>query len=189
MFGFNRRRNSYHYGSDTYKYINSMIKSSKRMQIVSPYIDSYYANIILRSSPKTEFYIISSSLDASAKKILGKRYSKRILLTFALLSVLLLWAEITLGIGNYLLALSLVPFLFGISKYTSSSTGSKRIHLKTPKKFVHAKMYISDSQAILGSVNLTYKGTHSNIEHIDITSDTDELYKLREQFWDIWGTY
>ncbi|MDE1768209.1 MAG: hypothetical protein KGH64_06490 [Candidatus Micrarchaeota archaeon] len=189
MFGHQNSGNSYYYGSDTYKHINQMIKRSVQMNIVSPYIDAYYAKIIRKNAPRVEFNIITSSIDKDAKRILTSRGSVPLLLVGLLLSVMLLYVEFTLGVHGYLIGISAVPLVFGFYRYRSKNSSVRRIHLKVPKQFVHAKMYVSNDQAILGSVNLTYKGTHRNVEHIDIIRNGDEVYKIREQFWDMWRRY
>lgn len=189
MFWRPRDKNSYHYGSDTYKYINQMIRSSRHMQIVSPYIDEYYADFMLRNSGRTEFYVISSSLDEGARKMMSGKDSRVVFAAYALIFALLFCFEIAVGIRGYLLAAPLVLFLFFSSRHAYVAGRKRRIHLKIPKRFVHVKMYISEDQAISGSANLTYKGTHSNIEHINIVRDRDEIRRLRDQFWEMWRKY
>lgn len=188
MLGDNGK-NYHYYGSDTHRYINGMIKSSKKMYIISPYIDNYYADFVSKRSPSTEFYIISSSMEDDARRTLQRRGSRLVLFLWFALSCIVLYAELMIGIGGYLLLISLLPFLWGINSYISRSVKSRQIHLKVPKQFVHAKMYISDDQAISGSVNLTYKGTHSNVEHIEISKNPDEIENLQQQFWDMWKRY
>lgn len=189
MFWRPKDKNSYYYGSDTYKYINGMIKSSRKMQIVSPYIDEYYADFMLRNSGRTEFYVISSSLDENARKMLSGKSSRIILSAYAIVFALLLYFEIAVGIGGYLLATPFVLFLFFASRHMYIARRKMRIRLKVPSRFVHAKMYISEDQAVSGSANLTYKGTHSNIEHINIIRDREEVERLRKQFWEMWKAY
>jgi phosphatidylserine/phosphatidylglycerophosphate/cardiolipin synthase-like enzyme len=66
----------------------------------------------------------------------------------------------------------------------------KNIMLKTTgEDFVHEKLYISDSMAIIGSANLTYNGTHKNIEHIEIIRDRGEIDELKRHFNSMWGKY
>jgi phosphatidylserine/phosphatidylglycerophosphate/cardiolipin synthase-like enzyme len=184
-----RDRSIHYYGSDTHKYINRMIESSRKMYIVSPYIDAYYADFVARRSPSTEFYIISSAMEDDARKKLSQGVSRLALLPWIALSCVLAYIEMDLGISGYPLALSLLPLLWGMDRYLSRSRSVKGVHLKIPGRFVHAKMYISDEQAISGSVNLTYKGTHSNVEHIEISKDPEEIVILQDQFWDLWKRY
>jgi phosphatidylserine/phosphatidylglycerophosphate/cardiolipin synthase-like enzyme len=189
MLGGSGKENHHYYGTDTYKYINGMIKSSRRMYIVSPYIDRYYANLMARSTRSTEFYIISSSIDVDAKKRLEKGGSKIILALWAIASILLFYLEFAAGVHSYLLAFSILPILWGFGRYSSGSRAARRIHIKVPRQFVHAKTYVSDQQAISGSVNLTYKGTHSNVEHIEVSKDPREVGIMQEQFWELWNRY
>ncbi len=188
MFG-DKEKNEHYYGSDTHKYINDMIKSTKKMYVISPYLDNYYAGIIASRSPTTEFYIISSSLENAAKtRLVGSSALPMILLSLVL-SFMVLYLELMLGLRGYALLTCTMPLIFSMISRFAKSRSMGRIHLKVPKQFVHAKMYISDKQAISGSVNMTYKGTHSNVEHIEITRNPQEVEILREQFWKMWKKY
>ena len=188
MFGY-RGDKGHYYGSEAHRYINKMIKSSKAMYIVSPYIDSYYADLLAKRSSSAEFYIISSSMEDKARNMLQRRASRLNLIVWTLLSVAVFYVEINIGIGSYLLALSLLPLLWGLGRYMLRSRSVKGVHLKIPKQFVHAKMYISDDQVISGSANLTYKGTHSNVEHIEISRDPQEVEQMQDEFWRMWKSY
>ncbi len=188
MFG-DTTKNHHYYGSDTHKYINAMIGSSKRMYIISPYVDVHYAKFMARRTRSTEFYIISSSMDEDARNMLERGGSKIVLSVYLILSLFLLYLELAIGIRSYLLAFSVLPIFWGIGRYLSGTRSKRRIHIKVPRQFVHAKMYISDNQAISGSVNLTYKGTHSNVEHIEISRDPEEIERMQEQFWEMWKKY
>lgn len=188
MFG-DKEKNGHYYGSDTHKYINDMIRSTKKMYVISPYIDNYYAQIIANRSPATEFYIISSSLENDAKRrLVGSSQLLPILLSMVL-SFMVLYLELMLGLRGYALLTCAMPLVFSMISGLAKSRSMRGIHLKVPKQFVHAKMYIADKQAISGSVNMTYKGTHSNVEHIEITRNAQEVEMLREQFWKLWKKY
>ncbi len=181
---------TYYHGTHTHRYINTMINSSSRMHIVSPYIDQYYARLIADKAKNAEFYIIASAIEDDAKRILCNRGSKASLILHAFISLILLYIMLRYAaLPLYAVPLAFVPMLVGIGKYFRRTKGAQRIHLKVPRQFVHAKMYISEDQAILGSVNLTYKGTHSNVEHIDIKGDPEEVRMLRKEFWEMWRAY
>src|SRR5271157_2748957 len=48
-------------GSDSYKFVDKLIKSgSGEMLVVSPYIDNYYARVLLRASRRRRFRVITS---------------------------------------------------------------------------------------------------------------------------------
>ncbi len=189
MFGLPRERASYHYGSDSYRHIDRMLDTSRRMHIVSPYLDRYYAERIFRNASRSEFYIISSSMDEGARHVLRRRGSLPTLAVYGLFSAALLYAFIALGIYGYALLAPAIPLVIGMAKYRSSSSRSRRIHLKVPDRFVHAKMYVSERQAVMGSANLTYKGMHSNVEAIEVTEEQDKVDKLLDQFWEMWDKY
>jgi len=56
-------------------------------------------------------------------------------------------------------------------------------------RFVHEKMYISESSAIVGSANLTYSGTHKNVEHIEIIRDNKRIKEMDNHFDGLWKKY
>ncbi len=177
-------RNTYYYGSDTHRYINEVIHSDGDVLIVSPYLDRYYADMLSSKPSRNRLYIISSSLDRDVQHHLSKKKSRLPIAGYVALSAVILYLMYLIGISGMPLAISLIPVVVGTIKYG-------RIHnnitLKIPKQFVHAKMYVSDSMAITGSANLTYAGTHRNIEHIDIIYNNDEISRLKEQFWSMWN--
>ncbi len=182
--GEGKPEGSTHYcGIDTYKYINELINSAGDILIVSPYIDSYYAKMLSDSCSGRKFYIIASSIEQEVIRLLSGSKRPLMVVRYALLSVLLMSLSILYGLGWMLVVLSLIPAAVGMFKYLS---GKRRMVLKVPRQFVHAKIYISDRMAITGSANLTYKGTHRNLEQISITYDSDEISRLRGQFWDMW---
>ena len=67
---------------------------------------------------------------------------------------------------------------------------AKNITVKTTgEDFVHEKLYISDTVAIVGSANLTYAGMHKNVEHIQMVDDKNEITELKEHFNSLWSKY
>ncbi len=182
MFGKGGLGSSYYYGSDTYKHIDDLIERGREILIVSPYVDRYYAEKLLGYSRGRKLYLISSSMDPEALSML--RVTSIIwVVAYLSLSSILLALLLYIRVPAALLALSLIPIIVGSIK----NLGRKRIMLKVPRQFVHAKMYISDSAAITGSANLTYKGTHRNLEQISITRSKEDIDKLRRQFWELWS--
>jgi len=171
-------KNTYYSGSDTHRYIDDLFRSRGEILIISPYIDRYYAEILLRKSGGRKFYVMSSSLDGDALKILGRKSSALSLAGYALLSLVILGLLLLVHAGSQYLISSVIPIAVGIVK--NAGKGSKVI-LKVPKQFVHAKMYISDDMAIIGSANLTYKGTFKNVEHVNVVYDQEEIKRLKEQ--------
>ncbi|MCL4365291.1 MAG: phospholipase D family protein [Candidatus Marsarchaeota archaeon] len=182
--GGGKPEGSTHYcGIDTHKYINGLINSAGDILIVSPYIDDYYARMLSDSGSDRRFYIIASSIEQEVSRRLSGRKSPFAVLGYMLLSMLLVSVSTLAGLGLMLIIPSLIPAAIGLFKYSSRK---QNIVLKVPRQFVHAKIYISDNMAITGSANLTYKGTHRNLEQISITYNSDEISRLRGQFWDMW---
>lgn len=173
-------------GTDSYRYVESLVNDSKRVLVISPYIDSYYARFLAKSSREKEIYVISSSLASRPKEILmGKRTNIFVLSLIAIAIVLgfaLLFMDHII-VGSAVLAVCVISLYF-----TMVDVGGSRIKLKIPAQFVHAKMYIGSGQAIHGSANLTYKGMHKNIEHIELTQDPVQLKDLEQQFWRLWNS-
>lgn len=178
--------NSYYSGRECYKHTERLLKGGKELLIVSPYIDAYYARFLINNSSGKRIRIISSSMDLEAKNIFsGGRpiglFVATVLIVFGIdyliYSIGLLSA--VLLIASFLTILA-VMILFTRIKYN--------ISIKIPKNFVHAKMYITEKGAIHGSANLTYKGMHKNVEHIEITSEKEKVERLRKEFLRIWGS-
>ncbi len=188
MFGIFKRESESYSGRESYKYLEPMIRRSSELYIISPYIDPYYARFLIGNLRGKKVYVISSSIDPRARKLLiGKR--DRIALLAYILLILSLdyvsaavnfhFAVVTLISG---VAIAVLAYLLATEKKI------KGLHLKVPSSFVHAKMYVSESMAIEGSANLTYKGMHSNVEHITITRSAEGAERLRKEFFRLWNS-
>jgi phosphatidylserine/phosphatidylglycerophosphate/cardiolipin synthase-like enzyme len=174
-------------GSSSYRYINSLIRKGSELYIVSPYIDNYYATVIRDLSSSRRFRIISSSIDERAKSILTHNVPKSKLALYFLMSLLVSYA--TYFLLHTLLYPAVIMLMFVIyAAIVRLTTGNRNVYLKIPNRFVHAKMYISEDQAITGSANLTYKGTHVNVEHIEIIRDRRRVDELRKDFLRLWNS-
>ncbi len=183
MFGKADLGNTYYYGSDTYRYINDLIGKGGEVLIVSPYVDRYYAKLILEKSRGRKFYLISSSMEGDVLRMFNGG-SRLWIPAYLGLSIILLGLLLFIGAMGMLLMLSTAPILIGIIKNAGKGSG---VRLKVPKQFVHAKMYISEGMAITGSANLTYKGTHKNVEQINVIYNRPDIERLKNQFWRMWG--
>ena len=173
-------------GSESYKYVEPLIRKGSTVCIVSPYVDEYYARFLSRNSLGKRIHIISSSMDKEAIRILGKRFS----VVRFLLAILLSAVELYLGILYSLYAYALIAVaLTLIAGYFASITGNRNISLVMPKRFVHAKMYISENEAISGSANLTYRGMHRNVEMLEIMHDKESVESMSSTFWKMWKEY
>jgi len=180
-------------GTDSYKYVEKLIKQGKQVFIVSPYIDLYYAKFLLRNSVGKHISIISSSIDGKAERLLsrGSFPGKTLAMLIILAGLNYLTYEIGMGISALL---SLLPVLIFITillavvfAYKLRHSKPEGIKLKIPKEFVHAKFYVNEKTAISGSANLTYRGMHKNIEHLEISNDPDYVKKLKAEFWRMWN--
>jgi phosphatidylserine/phosphatidylglycerophosphate/cardiolipin synthase-like enzyme len=180
-----------HYsGSESYKLVDRMIKDKgSELLVVSPYIDNYYARVLLRASGRRRVRIVTSpdaltyrhSFIRSISIQRMKGYAKATAY-FGLLSAITLYLKfyyVFLPIA----AIAVVSFLL-----TLKSRHSDAIRLKVIKdKFVHEKLYISNGIAVTGSANLTYNGMHKNIEHVDVVRDPVEVRTLTNHFEELWN--
>ena len=185
LFGKAGRKNERYYGKDTYRHFDKLLSRTGEILIVSPYIDAYYAKILVRKSRGRKIYLISSSPESGALKIIKGESASLVIVAYTALSLLLFLLLLHLGIRNSLLFISLLPFLFGLYK---AFTKRSKVRVKLPKQFIHAKMYISKDMAITGSANITYNGMHKNLEQTEIVYNVDEISRLRKQFWRIWNS-
>ena len=182
MFGTRASHSAYYYGNATYKYIDELIRNKGDVLVVSPYIDKYYADMMLKSAGR-KFYVISSEPDDAAMKLLMARPSRSWIAGYGLLSVAVLLLMLYARIGWPYVLISLIPVVAGAATHRGRR---KNVELKVPRRFTHAKMYISDSMAVTGSANLTYSGMHRNIEHVNVTYSGSDIDKLKDQFWSMW---
>ena len=181
-----KKRTSSYYGKEAYKHVDKLLNSERKVLIVSPYIDDYYASYLVERSPGRSFHIISSSISGVAAKKLS-RTGLGNALTSTFLSISVNWLILLLGHFNPYLAFTTIGA--GMLLVAYSLVHRNSIYLKIPKNFVHAKMYIGDKMAIEGSANQsTYAGMHKNIESIRVISDQKEINELKHSFWALWNS-
>ncbi|MDE1869648.1 MAG: hypothetical protein KGH71_01520 [Candidatus Micrarchaeota archaeon] len=176
-------------GKECYRYVDGLIRGAETLLIVSPYIDKYYAAFLLKNSKGKKVKIISSSIERQARDLLTRgRFPKEVL--FALIWVaaldLLLYF---LQFYEYSLYVFLLALLLLLDLLVSASSRPTNIEMRIPQEFVHVKMYLGGPAAILGSANLTYKGMHVNVEHIELIENADRIRELERQFWTLWNSY
>ncbi|MGC8496020.1 MAG: phospholipase D-like domain-containing protein [Candidatus Micrarchaeia archaeon] len=178
-------------GSSSYKYIDRLIsKSRKELLVISPYITDYYIKMLIRKRKRAK--IITSESSAAKGTIIGsldKAYAKNYatwILYFAALFLILYY----IGIFAFAtLSLSACIAIAALLTYRYFKGTISPIKVKVIKGvFVHEKLYIGDNEAIVGSANMTYSGTHRNIEHIEVISDSNEIKKLRRHFYELWDS-
>ncbi len=181
-------------GTESYKYIEPLLRErGSRLIVVSPYISPDYARIIVREAGKRSVYVLTSEASRGASqgeaiRILQstRRLSRRYVAIMAYLSLLL---ATSLVIHSYYLALLVasVMMAFSVVLLSTSRSPGRYLHLKIAgPNFVHEKLYISDTKAIVGSANLTYSGLHRNVEHIEIIRDGARRRELIAHFESLW---
>ncbi len=180
-----KKENVSYYGSSSYVHVDKLIKSERNLLIVSPYIDDYYAKFLLRHSRGKRMYLLSSSIaQSAARKLTANNMPGATALVWTASSVNL----IVLVLGKFSPVFALLSLSIALVYYVFSLSSRRKIKLKTPREFVHAKLYVGDSAAIEGSANLTYSGMHKNIEQISVTRDEKKIAELKEQFWKLWNS-
>lgn len=175
---------NYHFGNDCYAYVEKLIIEGKRIYIISPYVDAYYADFIMKNAGGKRIYIISSSIESEARKILSRSRYRKAFVSVSLF--LLLFNLFSYLVHIYYMQMFLISLAAFVVASLAFSAEKHKIRLKTPKYFTHAKLYISDKAAIQGSANLTYNGMHKNVEHIESIYDQESIGSLRKEFLKIW---
>jgi phosphatidylserine/phosphatidylglycerophosphate/cardiolipin synthase-like enzyme len=178
-------------GDSSYKEIEGLIKSSRFLKIISPYISPYYAKMLLSASQKKEIKIITSnskinqrSISILSKKMNSKIYIKSFLY---IITVGVIFAVIQFYFLAILTIIALI-LVAALALIRYSSIRKRKLYLKVAfEKFIHEKLYISDNAAISGSANLTYSGLHKNIEHIEMIDDKSKIDALAEHFDSLWN--
>ncbi len=196
MLEFLKRHSSSSYGysgSDTHKYIDKLISDNARsLKIITPYLGISYARTLVQLSTRKHIYVIvsgdSTKKDEDAVKFIAKkgRHIDRKPIFYG--SLVAIGLAI---IGVYPLALSIAALLV-VYIYTAGIYLPKHRNIIVKiatDRFIHEKMYISDTSAIVGSANLTYSGTHKNIEHIEIIKEPKKVKELGDHFDVLWKKY
>ena len=177
-------------GKSSFRYIDRLIKErSGLLMICTPYIDMHYIRILIRESRKKRIMLVSSR--ASENKLKGLRLKglRKDAVGFSLFYIAALFLLYPKWVG--------FPFLFAFPLAVSTAVAvyslRTNIDVKIVKEsFVHEKIYINDTKAITGSANLTFAGTHLNVEHIDIidgasgSEQRNKVLALRSHFMELW---
>lgn len=182
LFGKSKAVEHY-FGRESYRYIDGLIGGKGDVLLVSPYVDIHYADMMLGRKAPGDVYLISSSPQPGAQRRLTKGRGILPIAAYLMLSIAILAFLLLIRAGYAYLLIALIPLAIGAARL---GPRNGRVHLKSPRSFVHAKMYISDGVAVTGSANLTYSGTHRNVEHISMTHDPADIAELKDQFWKMW---
>lgn len=194
MFNLLKSRKTRGYsGNETYKFIDELLNDDgKSLRIVSPYIGISYARKLLKLAKRKKIYILTSGDDKkkdedAVKLLLGSsgKLNLKLLFLFLIAEGMLFYLKFYLY-GAIVLAL----LVFGLYLETVRKVGIPNLHVKiATTKFIHEKIYISHNKAIVGSANMTWSGTHKNIEHIEIIKDLGRVRELSQHFDKLWGNY
>jgi phosphatidylserine/phosphatidylglycerophosphate/cardiolipin synthase-like enzyme len=178
-------------GDQSHRFVDDLIAEKGDLFIITPYIDAFYAERLLRSRSRKVRVITSGAPNNSeALAVLSrgrKPWIRFVGIYFLILAGLLCLAHfytaaILCGVVCVLSVLWIVLRRMILRK------GQLKIEVKVVKNlFVHEKIYIGTDNAIVGSANLTYNGMHKNIEHIEIISDPSRVAELKSHFNRLWG--
>ncbi|MDE1857006.1 MAG: hypothetical protein KGH98_02895 [Candidatus Micrarchaeota archaeon] len=186
-----------HSGKDTYMEIDGLLTNrDPNLNIVSPYIGPYYARMLLGLARRKNVRIITSEpkLESSKRAVayINSRGNRKASLVKWSLYMIVLEAILTLfrmyPLDFYILPVFILGWLALYAHYRSGMNLRIRMKVVT-KDFIHEKLFISDTKAIVGSANLTYGGTHKNIEHIEVISDPERIRGLADHFESLWSSY
>ncbi|MEM0149705.1 MAG: phospholipase D family protein [Candidatus Micrarchaeaceae archaeon] len=179
-------------GSNGYKYVEHLIKNSKSIDIITPYLGIYYAKMLADFSGKGKRIrvIIAEGQNANLDAIRYLKRKVRSNIRYAVISAVsfLLFAALYL----YKLPYESIVFL-AIFALTAVLASRKRpnkgsINVRYSPGFVHEKIYVGDRKAITGSANLTYSGMHKNTEYLEIISDAGKADALEKHFNTLWNS-
>lgn len=178
-------------GNDTYKIVDKLVKdNSGELLIITPYIDLFYAKMLIKESGRKKVAILTSGspVNRDAIKELSSLNPYRFLKPisyFSVLSIILIYLKF------YPFAIAAAVIGTANFAYMVRKRGFERrnLRLKVAKgKFFHEKIYVTNNASITGSTNLTFRGTHRNIEHVEYTEDETKTRNLREHFKSVWNS-
>jgi phosphatidylserine/phosphatidylglycerophosphate/cardiolipin synthase-like enzyme len=180
-------------GNESYKQIDILLNNSSELKIISPYISLFYAKKLAGLAKSKKIWIITakpnSNSDLAAFKYLTKLNN---IMTFIKLFIYFaIIGAFAILFKFYTAALILVIvflLVFVVLRLKYGSITHSNIFLKTSKQFIHEKIYIGNNSAIIGSANLTYSGTHKNIEYIEVIKEKEKIKSLEKHFDSLWSS-
>lgn len=196
MFGFLKLGGSGPYGysgSESYKHIDKLLNDdSSTLKIITPYLGIAYARMLLSLSSRKKIHIIVSGDqkkkdDGAVRLLIGKgSYVSIKLVAYA---TVLAIGFASLGMNTMVLVIAAITAIY-IFTALKLLPMRKRVKVKiATDRFIHEKMYISERSAIVGSANLTYSGTHKNVEHIEVIRNEGKRRELSNHFDELWKRY
>ncbi len=194
MFGFRKNRAASpraYSGNEGYKHVERLFRSSRSIDIITPYIGIQYAKMLygLAGSGKRIRLIISKGQDSNSVAIgyLGPRVRSN--MGYSLASAASFMAFVLLYIVNMPYEASILLLLFLLFTFLAlrRAPRNRNIYVRYAPGFVHEKIYIGDSEAITGSANLTYSGMHKNTEYLEVIRDSNRIDALERHFNTLWN--
>ncbi|MCL5430110.1 MAG: phospholipase D-like domain-containing protein [Candidatus Marsarchaeota archaeon] len=192
MFGLPTNRGTSYSGDSSYKLIDQLIEErGGTLRVISPFISPSYARKLIKEASRKKVYVITSATGYDSNKQAagmllkkGKRYHIRPIFYMAMLFIAGIYVGVYLFSALMVLAIAIAIF----ANYTMNRSRSSNLNVKIARgKFVHEKLYLTDKSAIVGSANLTYAGTHKNIEHIELIKDRDKIREFSRHFESLWN--
>ena len=194
MFGFRKNRAAppkAYSGNEGYKHVERLFRSSRSIDIITPYIGIQYAKMLysLAGSGKRIRIIITKGQDSNSAAISYLRPKVRSNIRYSLASAVSFIAFVLLYLVSlqYEAIMLLLLFLLFTFLALRRAPSNRSISVKYAPGFVHEKIYIGDSEAITGSANLTYSGMHKNTEYLEVIRDSDRIDALEKHFSTLWN--
>ena len=194
-FGFHSRevlQSKSYSGNSSYKYVEHLFKTSKSIDIITPYLGLYYARMLVDFAGKGKRIraIIASGQDTNSETIRYLKHNVRGNIGYAGIAAV----SFLLFIALYLYGLPYESIIFLAIFLLTAVLASRRgptkgiITVRYAPMFVHEKIYVGDSKAITGSANLTYSGMHKNTEYLEIIGDANKAKALGKHFNTLWNS-
>ncbi len=177
-------------GTESYRYVESLFRASKGIDIITPYMGVGYAKLLASHAKQGKRIRIilakgQASNSAAIQYLRPGVHARRISIALSAISFFAFLLAYMYGMPY-----TSVLFLFAFLGFTVLALAGKNrslpIEVRYAPGFVHEKIYIGDKEAIAGSANLTYSGMHKNTEYIEIIKDAGKISGLEKHFNMLW---
>lgn len=182
-------RDTQYSGSDCHRYVDALIRGAGDLDVVSPYIGRGYASMLAGHAGRHRVRVITSAAGrgGDAMRALGGRgggWTRTALFLAALCAI-----SAVIGLWYAFAVLAAMTALSAAAAALSRSRGGRNLRVKVSRKvFVHEKLYICGEAAISGSANLTFNGTHRNLEHIEVVVSPAKVAEMQRHFDGLWAS-
>lgn len=187
-----QERDASYSGTESYRYVERLIREGHDVDIVSPYIGLSYAKMLAKHARKYNVRLVTSRSRTNTEALAylnGVMNPYRRWLKAALFFGLLSAAALALGFTEALALLVAIAAAMACVGILLRGKGPRRFKVRLCRDtFVHEKLYIADGMAIVGSANLTYSGLHRNVEHVEVITAKDRLEQLAGHFSGLWDS-